>query len=110
MHKKNTRFLLWCLFFVFTANIALAQPANDNCSNAIEIAIPENGYGIGTLFKALAHDAGDLRFRSGDHAMSIRGDRPSLTGRVEIVQKAWLDGLVVSVRCASNDLAQGVVT
>jgi hypothetical protein len=63
------------------------------------------GFGIGTLFKALAHDAGELRFRSGDHAMSIRGDRPSLTGHVEIVQKAWLDGLVVSVRCASDDLA-----
>lgn len=57
------------------------------------------GYGIGTLFKALAHDAGELRFRSGDYAVSIEGDRPTLTGRKQLVQKAWLDGFAVSVRC-----------
>lgn len=57
------------------------------------------GYGIGTLFKALAHDAGELRFRSGDYAVSIEGDRPTLTGRKQVVQKAWLDGFAVSVRC-----------
>lgn len=66
------------------------------------------GYGIGTLFKALAHDAGDLRFRSGDHAMSIRGHRPSLIGREEIVQKALFGGLVVSVRCTTDELREGV--
>lgn len=64
-----------------------------------------HGFGIGQLFKALAHDAGELRFRSGDHAMSIRGDRPSLTGEVKTVQKAWLDGLIVSVRCVTNEPA-----
>jgi len=58
-----------------------------------------HGFGIGQLFKALARDAGELRFRSGDHVMTIRGDRPSLTGKVDIVQKAWLDGLIISVRC-----------
>jgi hypothetical protein len=26
-----------------------AQPANDNCNNAIEIPIPNNGYGLGTV-------------------------------------------------------------
>ncbi len=61
-----------------------------------------HGFGIGQLFKALARDAGELRFRSGNHAMSIRGDQPSLTGKVETVQKAWLDGLIISVRCAPN--------
>lgn len=61
-----------------------------------------HGFGIGTLFRALARDAGELRFRSGDHAMSICGNRPSLTGRVDVVQKAWLDGLIVSVRCTPN--------
>lgn len=61
-----------------------------------------HGFGIGQLFKALARDAGELRFRSGDHAMSIRGDQPSLTGKVDTVQKAWLDGLIISVRCTSS--------
>jgi hypothetical protein len=61
-----------------------------------------HGFGIGQLFKALARDAGELRFRSGDHAMSIRGDQPSLTGKVDTIQKAWLDGLIISVRCTSS--------
>ena len=61
-----------------------------------------HGYGISQLFRALAHDAADLRFRSGDHALRIWGDAPSLTGQVELAQKAWLDGLTVSVRCAPN--------
>lgn len=65
-----------------------------------------HGFGIGTLFKALAHDAGELRFRSGDHGMTVRGDRPSLTGQLEIAQKAWLDGLIISVRCAPDELAR----
>lgn len=59
-----------------------------------------HGYGIGQLFRALAHDAADLRFRSGDHALRLWGDGPSLTGQVELAQKAWLDGLTISVRCA----------
>jgi len=59
-----------------------------------------HGYGISRLFRALAHDAAELRFRSGDHALRLWGDGPSLTGQVELAQKAWLDGLIVSVRCA----------
>lgn len=57
------------------------------------------GYGIGTLFKALARDAGELRFRSGDYAISIDGHGSALTGRKYVIQKAWLDGFAVSVRC-----------
>lgn len=59
-----------------------------------------HGYGIGQLFRALAHDAAELRFRSGDHALRLWGDAPSLTGQLELAQKAWLDGLTISVRCA----------
>ena len=67
-----------------------------------------HGYGIGQLFRALARDAGELRFRSGDWAMTIRGDRPSLSGQVELAQKAWLNGLAVTIRCASpRRLASG---
>lgn len=61
-----------------------------------------HGYGIGQLFRALAHDAAELRFRSGDHALRLWGDAPSLTGQVELAQKAWLDGLSISVRCAPD--------
>lgn len=66
-----------------------------------------HGYGIGQLFRALAHHAAELRFRSGDHALRLCGDAPSLTGQVELAQKAWLDGLVVSVRCAPGPPRQG---
>jgi hypothetical protein len=59
-----------------------------------------HGYGIGQLFRALAHNAAQLRFRSGNHALRLWGDAPSLTGQVELAQKAWLDGLIISVRCA----------
>lgn len=59
-----------------------------------------HGYGIGQLFRALAHDAAELRFRSGDYALRLWGDAPSLTGQVELAQKAWLDGLTITVRCA----------
>ena len=61
-----------------------------------------HGYGIGQLFRALAHDAAELRLRSGDHALRLWGDAPSLTGQMELAQKAWLDGLAVSVRCTPN--------
>lgn len=59
-----------------------------------------HGYGIGQLFRALAHHAAELRFRSGDHALRLWGDAPSLTGQVELAQKAWLQGLTITVRCA----------
>jgi hypothetical protein len=58
------------------------------------------GYGIGQLFRALAHDSAELRFRSGDHALRLWGDAPSLRGQFEVAQKARLDGFIVTVRCA----------
>lgn len=65
------------------------------------------GYGIGQLFRALAQDAAELRFRSGDHALRLWGDAPSLQGQIELGQKAWLDGFVVSVRCTGHAPRQG---
>ena len=61
-----------------------------------------DGYGIGQLFRALAHDTAELRFRSGDHAQRLWGDAPSLTGQEELAQKAWLDGLSISIRRGPN--------
>lgn len=81
-----------------------------DCGAALRIAASDGasrhvyktgrGYGISQLFRALAYDAAELRFRSGDHALRLWGDAPSLTGQVELVQKAWLDGLTITVRCS----------
>lgn len=80
-----------------------------DCGGALRLAASDgasrhtsesgHGYGIGQLFRALAHHNAELRFRSGDHALRIWGDAPSLTGQVELLQRAWLDGLTVTVRC-----------
>lgn len=75
---------------------ALRAAASDGASRLGRAS--GHGYGIGQLFRALAHDEGELRFRSGDHALTLSGDSPNLAGRVEIAQKAWLPGLTISVR------------
>lgn len=64
------------------------------------------GFGMGQMFRALANHDGELRFRSGDHALTVRGHSPSLQGSVELSHKARLGGLTISVRClASNGAA-----
>ena len=60
-----------------------------------------NGFGMGQMFRALTNHDGDLRFRSEDHALIVRGHSPSLQGSVELAHKARLGGLTVTVRCAS---------
>jgi hypothetical protein len=77
---------------------ALRAAASDGASRYARST--GHGYGIGKLFRALAHNAAELRFRSGDHALRLWGDAPSLTGQVELAQKARLIGLTISVRCA----------
>jgi anti-sigma regulatory factor (Ser/Thr protein kinase) len=57
------------------------------------------GFGMGQMFRALANHDGELRFRSDDHALAVRGHSPSLQGSVELGQKARLAGLTISVRC-----------
>ena len=57
------------------------------------------GFGMGQMFRALVSYDGDLRFRSDDHALEIRGHSPSLQGRVQLRQKASLPGLSISVLC-----------
>ena len=80
------------------SGVALRVAASDGVSRHVHST--GHGYGIGQLFRALANHAGDLRFRSGDHALRLWGDAPSLTGQVELVHTAWLDGLTITVRCA----------
>jgi hypothetical protein len=55
-----------------------------------------NGFGMGQMFRALANHDGDLRFRSDDHALTVRGHSPSLQGHVELGHKARL---TISVLC-----------
>lgn len=86
------------------AGAALRAAASDGASRYARDS--GHGYGIGQLFRALAHDAAELRFRSGDHALRLWGDAPSLTGHVELAQKAWLNGLTVTVRCAPHPARQ----
>jgi hypothetical protein len=83
---------------------ALQAAASDGASRYARST--GHGYGIGRLFRALAHDTAELRFRSGDHAMRLWGDAPSLTGQVELAQKACLDGLTISVRCAPGEVGR----
>ena len=87
------------------SGVALRLAASDGASRHARST--GHGYGIGQLFRALAHHAAELRFRSGDHALRLWGDTPSLTGQVELAQKARLDGLVISVRCAQKRQTRG---
>lgn len=58
-----------------------------------------HGYGISQLFRALAHENGDLRFRSGDHVLTLCGDNMSPNGKLSVIKKANLPGFIISVRC-----------
>lgn len=56
------------------------------------------GYGFRPLFIGLANLRGNLRFRSGDHALMIDGQHPSLmTART--AQKPPIPGFLISVVC-----------
>jgi hypothetical protein len=86
--------------------------AVEDAGTALRLAVAEGesrfgrssgaGFGMGQMFRALAGHDGDLRFRSGDHALEVRGHSPSLAGRVELRQKAALPGLTVSVLCRTS--------
>jgi anti-sigma regulatory factor (Ser/Thr protein kinase) len=56
------------------------------------------GLGFRPLFVGLANLRGSLRFRSGDHALTIDGDHPNLV-MARLIQKPPLRGFFASVRC-----------
>jgi anti-sigma regulatory factor (Ser/Thr protein kinase) len=56
------------------------------------------GYGFHDLFVGLANLSGELRFRSGDHALTINGTGPTLLTRA-LFQKTQLQGFVASIVC-----------
>lgn len=56
------------------------------------------GYGFQPLFIGLANLNGSLRFRFGDHALIIDGQKPTLM-KAKIAQKPFIPGFFISVRC-----------
>jgi hypothetical protein len=75
---------------------------------ALQIALQEGasrygkaakrGMGFKDLFVGLANLNADLRFRSGDYALTIAGPGPDLKV-ARLAQKAFFPGFLVSVRC-----------
>ena len=61
------------------------------------------GHGFRPIFTGLVNLHGELRFRSGDHAITMDGTSPALaTSRIS--QKAPIDGFFASVRCHAKQL------
>ena len=58
----------------------------------------DRGHGFRPLFTGLANLNGALRFRSGDHALTIDGYQP-IALRSRIARKVLINGFFVSVRC-----------
>ena len=63
------------------------------------------GYGFRELFKAMSARHGSLRFRSGDQALTITGQSPSLS-LARLQQRANLSGFYVTVVCTKPTTAQ----
>ena len=61
-------------------------------------AAANRGMGFKDLFIGLADLNANLRFRSGDHALTISGARPDLKS-AQLAQKAFFPGFLVSVQC-----------
>lgn len=57
-----------------------------------------HGNGFRDLFLGLAYLNADLRFRSGDHALLIRGPQPELK-TARLAQKTFYNGFLAAVRC-----------
>ena len=56
------------------------------------------GMGFRDLFIGISRLNADIRFRSGDHALTLKGIRTSLT-TAQLSQKPFYQGLLASVRC-----------
>ena len=61
------------------------------------------GYGFHNLFVGLANFNGELRFRSGDHALTIDGASPSLV-TARLSQKIQIPGFLVNIVCRVEPL------
>jgi len=82
------------------AGAALGEAIKDGVSRFPD----EEGRGTGfnQLFTALVGHNAELRFRSGDHALTMRPTRDALHGQIILAKVAPLDGLAVSVICRTQ--------
>lgn len=60
-----------------------------------------HGRGFRPIFTGLINLHGELRFRSGDHAITMDGTSPTLA-TARITQKVPIDGFFASVRCQAS--------
>ena len=60
------------------------------------------GTGFSQLFKSLATLSASLRFRSGDHALTMAGKSPTLVN-AHVAKKPRASGFFTSVRCMASD-------
>ncbi|MEY9594816.1 hypothetical protein ABIA06_007107 [Bradyrhizobium yuanmingense] len=58
------------------------------------------GTGFSTLFRSLVNMNASLRFRSGDHALSMQGTSPTLVN-AHVARKPRASGFMTSVRCTT---------
>ena len=58
-----------------------------------------HGQGIKQFLRAIAGQHGHVRFRSGDHALTLSGDLTAGVGTLRVAGKGQLRGLTVSVQC-----------
>lgn len=58
-----------------------------------------HGQGIKQFLRALAGHRGHVRFRSGDHALTLSGDLTAGIGTLRVAGKPQLPGLTISVQC-----------
>ena len=58
------------------------------------------GFGFRPIFQGLIDHHGELRFRSGDHALMIENIQPQLAS-ARIAQKSRIQGFFASVRCTT---------
>ena len=92
-----------------------AFPSLTDSGEALKVALADGrsrfgvgkgrGYGFRELFKAMSARHGSLRFRSGDHVLTIAGMSPSLS-RVGLQQRADVAGFYVTVVCTKPASAQ----
>ena len=61
----------------------------------------QRGHGFRPIFTGLVNLHGELRFRSGDHAVTMAGSGPEVA-TAQTSQKAPIDGFFASVRCHAN--------
>lgn len=87
---------------VSDAGVALGLAITDGVSRFP--AETGHGQGFNQLFRALVGHNAELRFRSGDHALTLRPGRDFTKGASALAQVAPLAGLSISVFCNGGAL------